>query len=240
MKTIDFETSLGVVPVTGIDFGGDRPAVLLITGAYAPKEYFETLPLLVPAFICHLPGNHSPSLAETSITGFATAFDEVSLKLQRSILALGVSTGALVAMAMATPKFIIAVEPFLSTAKLWPLLPGLQAGVGTKQHGAFLNNIFGLSSAGLVDRSYQHIVDRLTISTEIVAGDSPLFPERHIDALPSLLDEEDRAYLRSKPVITFTEAPQSGHDVPWYARRFLLERIKVRLSEIANEAAPEI
>ena len=44
---VDFQTSLGTIPLTGSEFDVDKPAVLAITGAFAKADDLCRLPLIM-------------------------------------------------------------------------------------------------------------------------------------------------------------------------------------------------
>jgi pimeloyl-ACP methyl ester carboxylesterase len=210
-----FETSLGTILLHGIDFTSDRPAVLGISGAFAKPDEMERLPLITePAragFVTHLPGNHCPPLRETSIEAFAQALDEVLAQLARPFVIVGLSVGGLVALAMKTPRGVVAVDPPLTIANLWPMPAEVRA---------------DLPLAGIDRPTYHHLIDGLAIPTHVVVGSELLFPQRAISRFPSLVSQEDRAFMAANPHVRLSVAPNSGHDIPRQAGAFLFERMQ--------------
>jgi hypothetical protein len=207
------ETSLGRVPLWG-DFQSDRRLVLGIRGAVpAPDQLADLDPPDCDLALLHLPGFFSPSLQAISIGVFVAAFDEM-IRLTfpgRDITAVGISTGALVALGLRSPEVhrVLAVEPFFSTAKLWPLREHLTALLAQQQQPLlhkWVDAIFGYRLDGVTDRDYRTLAipPRPILS---LVGDVPLQPFRPIYGLPSLSDEEDRARFKCKVV-------PGGHDIP--------------------------
>ena len=221
-RTVDFQTSLGTIPVTGVF--GDRFKVLAITGAWAPPSEMSRLAVAVaPDFdgvVATLPGNRSPALAQTSIPAWATAFDEVVDQLGPTLV-LGMSIGALVALGMRSPVAIMAIEPPLSTRKLWPMLSVLRDMFSAEP--AFVETVFGYSDRGWEDRDYRFLLDGLAVPTDVLVGDSPLFPERPTQRFPSVVDEPERVFLAAHPRVTLHTIPNTGHNVPSYAGLQMLE-----------------
>ena len=215
VKTVEVQTSLGTIPVTG--HFGDGLRVLAITGAFAELEEMSRFPVaLAPEFdglVARLPGHYVSTLTETSIETWAKAFDEVAAELSISVV-MGISVGALVALAMRVPKALIAIEPPLSTAKLWPLTNMLRR---VRGHGTFVENVFGVFPDRIEERGYRSLLDRLAIQTEVILGSDPLMPSRPTDRLPSLVDEPERQLLDAHPMVTLHVAPNAGHAVPYHA-----------------------
>jgi hypothetical protein len=200
------ETALGRVPIWG-DFQSDRRLVLGIRGAHADEDQLADLgPPDCDLALVHLPGFFSPSLQAISIGVFVAAFDEViRLKFpRRDITAVGISTGALVALGLRSPEVrrVLAVEPFFSTAKLWPLREHFTALLRQHQQPLlhqWVDAIFGYRLDGVTDRDYRSL-DIPPRPVLALVGDVPLQPFRTIYGLPSLTDEEDRARFKCKVV----------------------------------------
>jgi hypothetical protein len=228
VTTVEVQTSLGVVPVTGLPqaFTGDKLVVLVITGAFAgPLEMSGAPTAFAPdfdAFVVHLPGYNTPALSEVSVEAFARAFDEVLAGFGRPAVAYGVSVGGLVALAMKSPliRRKIVVDPPMWTHKLWPLLPGLREQYWP-EHRTFLETIFGMQDKGGVSRRYYRLIDTLSVPADVVVAEEPLYPVREVPRLPSLVDDEDRAFMAKYPLVTLHVAPGAGHNVPHHAGLFL-------------------
>jgi pimeloyl-ACP methyl ester carboxylesterase len=222
---VSVETALGRVPISG-SFDSDRPLVLAIRGAFASVDQLSDLdPPDHDLALLHLPGFHSPRLTETSMEAFVAAFDEVIRQrfAGRQITVVGISTGAVVALGLRAPEVrgVLAVEPFFSTAKLWPLIEFLRRELQANPQPAlheWVDAIFGVSMSGVVDRNYQAVLARRDRPVLGLVGDVPLNPVRPVWGLPSLTDEADRALLPNKLV-------QGGHNVPTDAIRSALRNL---------------
>jgi len=125
-------------------------------------------------------------------------------------------------LAMKAPEVrrIIAVDPPIWTHKLWPLVEGLREPFWP-EHRDFLANVFGMRDVGGVGVCYRPLIDRLTVPTTVVVAEEPLYPVRALARLPSMVDEEDRAYMAANPLVTLHVAPNCGHNIPHQAGRFL-------------------
>ncbi len=212
------DTALGRVPVWG-SWSSDRPLVLGIRGAFAERNDLTDLdPPGCDLALLHLPGFHSPALVVTSIGAFIAAFDEV-IRTQfsgRQIVAVGLSVGAIVALGLRSPEIggVLAVEPFFSTAKLWPMIEFIQRLLPRDQVSAHLwaADIFGISIDGVEDRDYHAVLGRQDRPTLALVGDIPLDPRRELRLLPSFTDEADRALLDYR-------VAAGGHELPMEALR---------------------
>lgn len=222
------ETSFGCIPVWG-DYGSHRPLVLMIRGIFPPLHRHADLgPRGADLALLHLPGFHSKVIRPISVDRFAQAFDElVRIRFpDREITLVGTSTGALVALAMTAPqvKAKLAVEPFFSTAKLWPLISlvrtKLQKATNPLLH-EWMEAVLGYTLSGVSDRNYEHLAAQV-MPTLVLAGDTPLTPVRKMTQLPSLCDPQDRARLPYKVV-------RGGHDIP-------VEEIRAALGDLARLA----
>lgn len=215
---IDVGTSLGRVWLWGRPMRPDRPLVLAISGAFPPRGYLWWLADDTADWLfADLPGFHSLRLDETSIAAFAAAFDEALERVApgRDVVALGVSTGALVAMSLQRARSVVAIEPFFRTAPLWAFHEFLARQPVTEAERQWSDAIFG-------DKDYRPILRGLKVPCRAVVGDMPLEPRRLVRGLPSLTSSEDRAALRAHPLVTLTVEP-GGHELPRDAIRRAVE-----------------
>jgi pimeloyl-ACP methyl ester carboxylesterase len=238
MPTVDFHTSFGTIPIAGEH--NDRPKVLAINGlGAAPDEMSRLGRLVAPHYdgvVGFLPGDRNPALSETSISAFALAFDEVVDKLGPTVV-LGLSVGALVALGMRSRRIlaVVAVDPPLMTAKLWPLASDLRAGLGT-HHRAMVENVMGMTDEGFEGRDYSGLLNGLHRPTDVLVGEDPLYPERAISRMPSLVDEPERALLAAHPLVTLHVASNAGHNIPAQAPQVLLPLLRrVRTEDVAAD-----
>jgi pimeloyl-ACP methyl ester carboxylesterase len=216
-ERFEIATPLGDVWMWGRDTG--KPIALVITGAFADFDIYTRLQLVLPQFDVlrtHLPGNHSPALAETSIGVMAAAISQaVSSRFGgRPLVIVGISTGALVAMAVATPGLtsLLLVEPFLRTLHVWPFRGMVQA-YRTPVQQDFLWKVLGVREGQAEERDYRHLARDLRVPGQVLLGGAPLMPARTLPNLPSFVDEADRATLRAQPLLRVTEVPEAGHNV---------------------------
>ena len=120
----------------------------------------------------------------------------------RPVVALGVSAGALVALALRSPQVVrvIAVEPFFSTEKLWPLVHTVRKMLANNPRDATMRRwveaIYGYGPETLMDRDYGWVLGRTDRPVEAIVGSDPLYPVRNFWDMPSLTDDIDRDRLR--------------------------------------------
>ena len=238
-----FQTTVGEIWLWG-DAGllsTDRPVVLFINGAFSierPRSF--ELPGLAPGAVvmnAHLPGNHCPRLTSHSVEVYAKAYAEVLDEIGRPAVVIGASIGALVGLSLNSPwvRGLVILEPPLQTGKLWCLVDSFRAKLAAQPGDAdlreFLWQVFGVSETSLENRDYRPLVAGLTVAGWAAFGGLPLMPPRAIETLPSLVDEPERALLRSHRLLKTEVIPTVGHNVPGraisYVRRYtqdLLDR----------------
>ena len=213
----EIATPLGDVWMWGRDTG--KPILLVVTGAFAEFGVYDRLQLVLPGFDVlrtHLPGNHSPPLIDTSVgvMGRALGLAMDARFADRPFVAIGVSTGAVAAMAMTSPglKALLLIEPFLRTAHIWPFGDMLEPHPEPWQR-EFLWKVLGVREGERAERDYSGLVASLRVPGLVLLGAEPLEPPRRLAMLPSFVGEADRAVLRAQPLLRVTEAPGTGHNV---------------------------
>jgi pimeloyl-ACP methyl ester carboxylesterase len=174
-----------------------RPLLAVIGGSFAPQHYLtdvrhpdcDVVLLRLPAFF-------SPPVPHYGFELFAQAFDAVLAAEfpMRRIVVMGVSGGAAAALGMTAPQIgaVVAVEPFLHTAPLWPIHRYVQrqwARLHPEQQ-KFAREAFGMTPDTVEDRG---VPIRATAPLHVVAGDVPLSVRG--ETYPSLTSEADRATL---------------------------------------------
>jgi pimeloyl-ACP methyl ester carboxylesterase len=209
---IEVETALGPVWLWGRVTG--KPVLLLINGFGAKEAALSNLQDMFADFDVlrtHLPGNHCPALQNPSIAVFAEALSEACRKLVKAPLGVcGISTGALVAMAMkgARVQSLLVVEPPIFTEALW-MMPASDD---------LAWRLFGAHEGRIVNRrDYSGLIADLSVPTTALLGDVPPFPIRKLDALPSFVTDQGRALLTAHPLVTIRDAPGCGHNILWQA-----------------------
>lgn len=233
---IEVSTSLGPIWFHGRDTG--RPVMLLLTGAFAAADVLDHAQPFLPdvdLWRAHLPGNHCPEITPVSVASFADAYTQAldSRAAGRSIAAVGLSTGALVVMALRARglKSMLLVEPPLRSADCWPLFEFRTQGPPGWEK--LIEPVFGIGprSARAVD--YSPLLDTLAVPALVLAGDIPFLPRRPLPVMPSLVDAESRARLAVHPRVRFEELPDVGHNVPAQAPEMFL-RALLRVSRVAT------
>jgi pimeloyl-ACP methyl ester carboxylesterase len=224
-----YETPYGPIVLVGEAeaFGSERPLVVGLAGAFAiPRgPLFQLARALAPeADIVsgHLPGNHCPPLISASVGIYAAAYSHALNEAfpHRRLIACGLSIGGLVALALRVPavRRALIVEPPLVMSKLWPLWPTLRERLarepGNADLAAFVRNVFGVDATSIEERRYEHLLQGISVPTQVQVGDRPLFPKQPFTALPSLVDEPERALMAAHPSIELTVVPGCGHNVP--------------------------
>lgn len=216
-ERFEVATPLGEIWMWGRDTG--KPICVVITGAFAEFGVYDRLQLVLPQFDVlrmHLPGNHSPVLVDTSIgvMGHALSLAMAERFAGRPFVMVGVSTGALVAMAVKSPhlKALLLIEPFLRTLHVWPFRGMLEPHPEPQQR-EFLWKVLGVREGEAAERDYRVLVRNLRTPGLVLLGTAPLEPRQELGMLPSLVDEADRALLRAQPLLAVTEVPGTGHNV---------------------------
>lgn len=231
-KTMDcrvVETAFGSVPVWRRGHG--RP-VLVIRGAFGAPDQLLSIDLPGVEFnFVHLPGHNTKHFADKSLAAFSSAFDEVMKG--RDYIALGASTGALVALGLKRPTAIVAVEPFLSTVDLWIWREYLERLTLPPQMAEWCQSIYGFPS---LNRDYRHILAAQRAPIWAVVGSEPLLPRRPMADFPSLVSDADRMTLAAAPNVTSVTAA-GGHNVPLNDPQTILSALSQALA-VNAEALP--
>lgn len=250
MEKRAFPTPFGEIWLWGdaAAFSDDRPVVLVITGAFNnERSAVFALQAALPeaaVLIGHLPGNHCPPTVPQSVGGYAAAYGLVAKELARPLVAVGASVGGLVAMALRAPNLrgIVALEPPIRTGKLWPLLPSFRQRLGQDPENAllkeFLWSVLGVSAEDHEDRNYEHMLAQLATPTLVLLGAEPLYPERKLAGVPSLVDEPERDILRRHPFIRTTLVQGVGHNIPGYALHAVVDRTRSLIRSILAASPP--
>lgn len=205
--------------------GAPGPVLLAIRGVWAPKTYLNELFDLLPdvdILLGDLPGTHDPPPPVSDIAAFGRVYDEVvqALAPDRTVVAFGASTGALAALALRSPqvRVKVAMEPFLSTGGLWPLILTarhfIKEAGNDPQMAKYAYDLFGILEKGGHDRWFDPLLDALDVPLHAIVGSIPLGKPRPLDGWPSLTDERTRARLAEHPRVTVHETPPGiGHDI---------------------------
>ena len=197
MRNLVVETSRGTVVFR---YGGwsEKPIAVMFHGFLRSADdlaaWSERLPDHNLLFAV-LPWHNAPDV-EGGLPGYVDAFAEAFRGFPSAAdLVVGESLGALIALG--TPgRRVVAVDPFLTTAKLWPVHVMVRDRRKANPQAA-------RSYEAIFDRKdHRFILDRIRSPTLVIGGDEPLMPPRFMPAPPSLLDEEDFAAFAAHPLVT--------------------------------------
>lgn len=249
MEVRTFQTPLGEVWLRGRPgaFEGTRRLIVCVLGAFASAERLVELPEAAnycDVLLADLPGNRCPELVATSIGAYAAAFDNVLRQLDRPLILYGSSIGGVVALSMRAPQIrsIVAVDPPVRTADLWPLLDAWAPMIARPKApwiGRFLHEVFGYSKTGVEARDYlPTILSNLKTPTYVLVGEQPLFPPRPLEDVPSLVDDKARALISGHPLVEMTIAPGVGHDIERLAGPLLIETLTKAARHLAPSRSP--
>lgn len=240
-----FTTKEGCVPASGDfdNFDDSRPLILAIRGIFPERHSLHNLKLEADLCVVDLPGWNSPVTRVISIEAFACLFDALIYEQfqKRQVLLLGLSTGTLVAQSMqsAAIRGRVLVEPFFTTAHLWPLIELVRLSLRSMDIEdlvwRWLGEILGYGPHSIIDRDYRGLAVARS-ATWALLGDQPLMPRRLVRGLPSLTSDEDRVRL-ARAGITTVEG-HGGHDVAEQDRNALFSIIDQCLSQTLNYPSP--
>lgn len=239
-ERFEVETPFGPVWLLGRDTG--KPLFVLATGLFAQPWVFDRLQIALPDVDVarfHLPSNHSPPLVPNSIGTIGRALT-IAIEARypgRPTAILGLSAGALVAMAVSAPQVrrLVLVEPFLRTAHIWPL-HNVSSRTRSEADRDLLWNVVGVGKGRVEERDYRALLDALTVPTTVIFGDVALGKPRPFTQMPSLADEADRAAFQAHPCVRVLELP-GGHNVAAASTIALFPELERAAIAILSEAA---
>lgn len=216
METRTFQTAFGEIALSGRDTG--KPLFFVLPGLFTDERSGFDLQAAWPAadvLVGRVPGDGAPAFASPSIGVFGAAYSE-ALAMgfpARPIFIYGLSTGALIALALRGPiQGMFLVEPPLRTHDLWSLREALrQAGPNGWEKLAW--PLFGIDDERHEGRDYMPALAALSVPATVLAGGIPLMPRRPVPDQPSLVDECARAALRAHLMVRFVEIPNAGHSI---------------------------
>ena len=171
------------------------PRVLAFHGfmrtAGALLPWYDLIPDL--GFV-HLPGhNGAPEFAETSLACWIRGYREMLAAFPTPPLIIAESLGALIAMALPA-RAVIAVEPPLSTEHLWPVHRAIRR---SRARGG----VISAELEGLFDWPFHWVLNQIEAPTLVLAGTTPLLPERRVPEPPSVLTDDDFATYAAHPLV---------------------------------------
>lgn len=190
-----------------------KPLILLLHGAYEKHKKLMTWAEMwrtdYDVALVDLPG-HGQSDAPVPVT-LEAYIDELRWIVashfgKRRVVIIGDSFGGLLGVALgnappANLTGVVAMDSLLSTAKQWSIQDLLPKVLDGQPEGSFrrlfATNVMGMGTAEIEDRDYRFYVEGARVPVLMLAGEIALGERREV-AGPSLLDEEDRAFLRAR------------------------------------------
>jgi hypothetical protein len=230
MERRSFETPLGEIWLWGLPeaFEDARPAIVILTGAFASASRMRRMPSLIPeapVLVGDIPGNRCPQLALQTIGAYASAYSTAIRALERPVVLCGSSLGAVTALGVQAPNVfaMVALEPVMRTASATALWPILRERLGDEPDNPilreFLWNVFGIDERTHEPRDYFPILDRLSVPTIAMFGSD-------VATLPTLVSAEDRARFRAHPMVRTRTVSNVGHDIGDGAGSLIVEALR--------------
>jgi hypothetical protein len=237
-----------------LDYGvADRPgpAILCVRGLwpgdYFMNELFDYMPH-TDIVVADLPGTRLYGPSPATAAQFSLAMDEVVAKILRGrdVVALGVSTGALVTLGLTRPEIRshVVVEPFLRTGNLWPLIDYVREDLvrhpDSERRRTYARELFGYSLGGIDDLDFRGLARSVRVPIRPVYGGRPLPARRTTPAWPwpSLSDEETRATFASVPGArpAYTASAETGHHVTQHEAGWalVLQALRDAMAELGD------
>jgi hypothetical protein len=228
-------TALGATSFYGLPEppGATRPVLVVIASSFMTIRSLNKLPELL-ADLCHV------ALAEVPLVGPGAGPRVQVQRLAehlgfavhdafrgRRVVLAGFGDAALVVLRASAPEILrrVAVEPPLRSDKLWPLRARVREKVQTVRAPgmtSFLEAVYGASGDAPEPLDHRSALAWRPTPVDVVVGERPLMPERPLETAPSLVDEEERDWLRGLGNVKLRIAPGAGHAVEREAGGFLL------------------
>jgi hypothetical protein len=224
MDFLTVQTTIGALAFVGrLHAGARRPVLLVVRGAFPPKGYLHDLAdhfAGVNVLIFIAPGMNGAPWMETTPASLARGLEEALGRLAPDLpmVVFGSSTGNLLTLSLRLPNIcrIVADEPFFQTKDLWPFIADSRGRMRIENPHRmiepYLWSYFGIGPETIENRDYRHLVNGITVPTDVLMGEAPLLPERDVANWPSFTSEEDRALLAANPYVRLNVGPPgSGH-----------------------------
>lgn len=225
MDSLLIENGAGPLSVVGrLHTDRARPSLVAVNGAFPPREHLHDL---VEQFrganvlVINQPGMAGTPWSNPTVAEATEALRRLVARLipRAPIVALGVSTGNLLTLGLELPNLRrrIALEPFFQTRDLWPFIANsrerMTLNPGNAAMVRYFWEVFGIAPERVENRDYRHLLDAITVPTDVILGALPLMPERETATWPSFTGVEDRAALAANPLVRLHEGPaDSGHN----------------------------
>lgn len=218
-------TEAGLLTLFAPAAAGDpaRPLAIAIPGLFAGDEDLMGAPGVLGIYGegCVVPLSQAGLRAGWTVAALASALEALIATAfpERSIVLMGASIGATVALAVRSPEVrrIVAVEPILATEGLWPIEEPLRRAAGplpaddARRRRWF--ELFGVSPEGVEPRDHRGVLAGLACPVDVILGAEPLEPRRELARFPSLVGEAERRALAANPHVRIQIAPGVGHNV---------------------------
>jgi pimeloyl-ACP methyl ester carboxylesterase len=144
--------------------------------------------------LVHLPGHSdAPDFAETSLACWIRGYREMLAVFPAPPLIIAESLGAVIAMALPA-RAVIAVEPPLSTERLWSARLAIQM---RRAEGLEIS----AELAAMFDQSFHWVLDQIQAPTLVLAGMETELSSPSLAAPPSVLTDEDFAAYAAHPLV---------------------------------------
>lgn len=179
--------------------------VLVVRGAFAPKDQMARLAIDVPDArfdFCDL-----STAAGYSVASYVTQLERF-LSTQPPSVVVGVSLGGVIALGLRSPKVVgvLALDPPVRTADCEPLWAGYRPLLDTAPE--FLWSVFGLAKDRTEPRDYLSLAMDQRAPTIVLAGSREPLPDGR---LPGLISDPT---LKALGQMARTERlPGVGHDI---------------------------
>ncbi len=217
----------------------DRPVLLVIPGSFMSMRSLNRLPGLLAdrcqVALAEIPTTTPFEIPNLTVGRVAEAFSQLVHRAFRArpVVVLAFADAAVVAVSIRTPEVLrtVAVEPLLRSEKLWPLREAVRARAQDASDGfkRFLNDVYGVGGAAPGVRDHRPGFRAPQAPVDVLVGEDPLMPERATARTPSLVDEEERAWLRAQPQVSLRIAAGAGHDLAREAGTGVLEAARAAL-----------
>jgi hypothetical protein len=197
MRSLHVDTPHGQVAFL-YEGWSEKPLAVLFHGFGQTAEHLYPWAARLPdhnlVFAC-LPGHAGAPQLDGGLREHIAAFrSAVSAFPTPPDLIIGESLGSLIAITIKA-RLAVAIDPFLSTAKLWPLHVLMrQGGHGTDRLRDLYKILFD-------DRDYRFVLRLIVSRALVIGGSDPLMPPRDFLTSPSLLDDADFDEFASHPLV---------------------------------------
>ena len=233
----EVRTSRGVAAIRARPeiFGSRRPLLLALPGLFAGPNDLARLAEAVAkvADAAHLRLEDLPPavLEQASPAAFARFVDELIEQLfaDRPVVVAGASIGATVALGVraAAVRRIVAIEPILATAALWPLAEPLRKHLRGRPDDRRTRELFwrllGVSLDAVEARDHRKVLDGLTVPIDVVLAGEALGEPRPVTSFPSLVAPAEQAWFAALPLARLHRAPGTNHNVQVQAAKLVQE-----------------